>query len=296
MLLDEPISKFLLYLATECGLSVNYQVSTQRTLESFGSWLERRSPAVDLTAVSLTELTGYLAHEKDRGLAPASLRLQVIALKRFFRFLKARKFLSTDPAESLVAPKVDRSLPETLNATQLATLLEGLNGNTRLERRDRAILELLYGSGIRVGELTGLTIDAVDLQNGFLRVTGKGNKTRIVPLGLRAKEAIDGYLLVERPRLAGKKTRMHLFLSVRGTQLTTVRLWQIVKRRAALAGLKAYPHLLRHSFASHLLENGADLRVIQEMLGHADIATTQIYTHVDQARLKQVHRTFHPRA
>jgi integrase/recombinase XerD len=293
--MSESIDRFLLFLATECGLSTNYQLSTRRSLESFADWHAKwRDGRVE--SVLLDDLSAFLAHEKDRGLAAASLRLEVIALKRFFRFLTARNFLPKDPSDGLLAPKLGRTLPDTLHRESLAVLLDSLNGNAPLERRDRAMLEMLYGSGLRVAELVSLTLDAVDLENGFLRVTGKGNKTRIVPLGGQAKNALENYLVVERPQLAGKKTRMHVFLSERGTDLTTVRVWQIVKARAAMAGLKAYPHLLRHSFASHLLENGADLRVIQEMLGHADIATTQIYTHVDQGRLRKVHRQFHPRA
>jgi integrase/recombinase XerD len=285
----------LRYLATECGLSVNYQLSTQRSLDAFAAWLVRTGRNSDPGAVSQQDIVDFLAHEKSRGLSAASLRLLVIALKRFFRFLVSRGFLAKDPAEGVLAPRQRRELPETLNPPDLAGLLASIGGNNPLDRRDRAMLELLYGSGLRVGELVTATLDALDLENGFLRVTGKGQKMRIVPVGSKAREALESYLSLARPKLVRSRTRSHIFISALGGPLTTQRVWQIVSRRAKLCGLGAYPHLLRHSFATHLLGNGADLRVIQEMLGHADIATTQIYTHVDQARLRQVHRRFHPR-
>ena len=177
-------------------------------------------------------------------------------------------------------------------------LIESIDTAKALGRRDRAIVELLYSSGLRVSELTQARIENLDADEGVIRVTGKGNKTRIIPVGTRAKEALEAYLSSERPGLVRSgRTSTHIFLSVRGSPLSTNRIRQILKERARLAGLEKniYPHLLRHSFATHLLGNGADLRVIQEMLGHADIATTQIYTHVDQGQLKSLHKKFHPR-
>ncbi|MBP7950082.1 MAG: tyrosine recombinase [Verrucomicrobiales bacterium] len=289
------LDRFLLYLATECGLSTHYQLSTQRSLESFLRWAGANGVCT-WGAVDQKQLTDFLATEKSRGLSGSSIRLQIIALKRFFRFMVCRGWLNTDPSDGILAPNQQRELPETLGPQQVEILLESTGGNAPLDRRDRAILELLYGSGLRAAELTDATLDMLDLENGFLRVIGKGRKTRIVPVGTKAREALQGYLLLERPSLVKPRTGNHLFLSVRGQRLTTQRVWQIISRRAKLAGIKAYPHLLRHSFATHLLSNGANLRVIQEMLGHADISTTQIYTHVDQGRLKAVHRKFHPRA
>ncbi len=294
--MQADIDRFLLYLATEAGLSTNYQLSNQRSLESFLQWAQRHKKATTVQEVTERHITEFLSHEKLRGLGASSLRLEVIALKRWFRFLVARRFLPKDPSDGILAPRLRRELPPTLATQEVTTLLESAGGNAPLERRDRAILELLYGSGLRVSELTNAKLELLDLENRFIRVTGKGNKTRIVPVGQQSKDAIEAYLALERPGLVKPKSTSHIFLNERGGQLTTQRIWQIVHGRAKLLGLDVHPHSLRHSFATHLLGNGADLRVIQEMLGHADIATTQIYTHVDQGRLKQVHKSFHPRA
>lgn len=295
--MTSAIDQFLLYLATERGLSDNYQLSTRRSLESFADWANAEHRASDPGAITIELLTEYLADRKKTGLAASSLRLEVIALKIFYRFLAGRGVVDKDVAERLDSPRLERYLPETLNEPGVRLLLESIDTSRPLGRRDRAILELLYASGLRVSELTHARLEAFHLEEGVIRVTGKGNKTRLVPVGGAAREAIRDYLDNERPKLVGKKTGSHIFLSIRGGRLTAQRVWQIVKERARMAGLEenVYPHLLRHSFATHLLGNGADLRVIQELLGHADIATTQIYTHVDQKRLKQVHRQFHPR-
>ena len=187
-------------------------------------------------------------------------------------------------------------LPDTLTPEQVSHLLASINAVTPLDLRDLAILELLYAAGLRVSELANATLDQVSFEEGLIRVTGKGNRPGIVPVGQKARDALVHWLNNGRPKLLTAKTKNHVFISVRGTRLSSTRLEQIVKARAKVVDLDVSPHLLRHSFATHLLSGGADLRVIQEMLGHADIATTQIYTHVDRRRLKQVHRTFHPRA
>jgi len=219
-------------------------------------------------------------------------------LKIFFRFATVQGFVVHDPTASLTLPRIERYLPETLNELQVERLLESVDGKAPLGLRDRAMLELLYASGLRISELAGAQLENLNLEEGVVRVTGKGNKTRLVPVGRKACAAIAAYLERERPRLVRRRTGSEVFLSTRGGRLTTVRIWQIVKAVARRSGLEAniYPHLLRHSFATHLLGNGADLRIIQEMLGHADISTTQVYTHVDQQRLKAVHHKFHPRA
>ena len=296
--METEIEQFILHLATERGLSENYQLSTRRSLEEFAAWLSRAKKITDPSGVALAHISEYLAHRKKGGLAAASIKLIVVAIKIFFRFLHLRKRLEKDPAEVLPLPRIERYLPETLNELQVEQLLDAIPLNHPLGLRDRAITELLYASGLRISELAQARLENLSFEQGVIRVTGKGGKTRIVPVGKKALEAISTYLNRERPSLVGKKTGSEIFLSVRGRGLTTVRLWQIVKGHAARAGLGAnvYPHLLRHSFATHLLSNGADLRIIQEMLGHADISTTQIYTHVDQQRLKAVHHRFHPRA
>ncbi|MGA7212992.1 MAG: site-specific tyrosine recombinase XerD [Terrimicrobiaceae bacterium] len=296
--MEKFIDEFLLYLATERGLSTNYQLSTRRSLEAFAEWLAHQAGNSTLDQVEPGHFADYLAWRKRSGLAAASIKLEAVALRIFFRFLLARKILAINPAENLSIPRIEKYLPETLNAGTIKRLLESVSGTDPLGLRDRAILELLYASGLRISELCNVRLEGIDLEEGMIRVTGKGNKTRLIPVGTEAREAIRRYLEVERPQLVSSRSGAEIFLSVRGRKLTPQRVWQLVKRYAARAGLEAnvYPHLLRHSFATHLLAGGADLRIIQEMLGHADISTTQIYTHVDSSHLKSVHKKFHPRA
>jgi integrase/recombinase XerD len=309
---DNEIDEFILFLATERGLSENYQLSTRRSLEEFAEWYGRQGPEPVVTnettsvsnetpavsKVTTEQLTSYLAERKRGGLAAASLKLIVVALKIFFRFLKARHRIEHDPADVLVLPRVERYLPETLNEAEIERLLQVDLQRRPFPKRDAAMLELLYSSGLRISELTGARLEQINLEDRFIRVTGKGNKTRLVPIGRKACEAISSYLETERRSLVKPRTGSEIFLSRRGQKLTTQRVWQIVKEIAELGGFETriYPHLLRHSFATHLLSNGADLRIIQELLGHADISTTQVYTHVDQNRLKTIHKKFHPRA
>jgi integrase/recombinase XerD len=293
----EAIDGFILYLATERGLSDNYQLSTRRSLERFADWAAKQKGASSPRQVDLATLTEFLAKEKERGLAPGSMKLVVVALKIFFRFLKMRLLNDRDPAELLPLPRLTQFLPESLNQNEVGRLLESNLDGRPFPLRDRAILELFYASGLRISELAGARLENLNLQERIIRVTGKGSKTRLVPVGRVACEAVERYVAVERKLLVGRKTGNEVFLSRHGKRMTTQRIWQILKEIAAAAGFEAnvYPHLLRHSFATHLLANGADLRIIQEMLGHADISTTQIYTHVDRSRLKAVHKRFHPR-
>jgi len=314
------IEDFILYLATERGLSENYQLSTRLSLEGFAAWLERGKLVRELGEGTVSDLdragtplpetsfapgevtheqiSNYLAHRKRSGLSAASIKLIVVAIKIFFRWLHARNRVARDVAEVLPLPRTERYLPETMNELQMERLLEAIPRGHDHELRDRAMLELLYASGLRASELVNARLENIDLDARIIRVTGKGNKTRLVPVGAKACAAIVDYLEKERPRFVRRRTGAELFLSSRGGRLTTTRLWQIVRTVARNGGLEVnvYPHLLRHSFATHLLSNGADLRIIQEMLGHADISTTQVYTHVDQRRLKAVHHKFHPRA
>lgn len=291
------IDSFILYLATERGLSANYQLSVRRSLETLAAWCKQNDHQA-WRDLGVEELSTFLAHQSQRGLAASSRRIALVHLKIFFRFLVKRGLLEADPAEPLLAPRTGTHLPETLHAQHLATLLDSIDTTKDLGRRDRAILELFYSSGLRLTEICKVRLETLDLEDRFLRVTGKGNKTRIVPVGVQACTCIQDYLAKERPKLVKPRSSSEIFLSIRGGPLSPDRVRQIVKQRAAQAGLtqNVYPHLLRHSFATHLLEGGADLRVIQELLGHADIATTQIYTHVDQQRLNKIHKQFHPRA
>lgn len=296
MKLDTALEAFILYLATERGLSTNYQLSVRRTLDLLDKWLQDKGKQWD--AVSTDELNIHLAYLKKEGLSASSIRIHLVHIKVFYRYSKQRTWISNDAADALLPPKVPQTLPDTLNEQSIITLLGSIQTDDKLGARDKAILELFYSSGLRLSELGQARLEHLDLDERIIRVTGKGNKTRIVPVGKEAKAAVEFYLRNARPKLVRTgKTSSHIFLSVRGEALSPERLRSIVKERAKMAGIESnlYPHLLRHSFATHLLQNGADLRIIQELLGHVDIATTQIYTHVDQKGLKAVHKNFHPR-
>lgn len=292
------IGNFLLYLAAERGLSVNYRLSVQRTLERFADWCaEHDYSPEDIDEPLLAEYHRWLRGECR--LAASSCRISLVHLRQFFRYLAREKVLPSNPAALLECGRAGRPLPETLGAETVNTLLQSIDpSDLPYGARDRAMLEMLYGSGLRVSELVNLRADQVDWEENFLRITGKGNKTRYVPLGGVAAKALRSYLAHARSRLLRNGRRADvLFLSNRGERLTRDRVRQIIKERARAAGLpeNVYPHIMRHSFATHLLENGADLRVIQDMLGHASLSTTQIYTHVDQKRLVSLHQSFHPR-
>ena len=287
---------FIMYLATEKGLSDSYQSSVRQSLMWLGRYMEEFK-VERLEDLGTEDLAGFLAWRKKAGIGVGSMRVLTVHLKVFFRYLVARKGYPADIAEPLMAPKEGMHLPDVLGQEEVQNMLDGIDTISPLGMRDLAMLELFYASGLRLSELSNLTLDALDLDDGFVRVTGKGNKTRQVPVGQRAIEAVQLYLTRERPTLVKAKTGSHVFITVRGGKVSPERLREIVKQRAKEAGIRStmYPHLLRHSFATHLLQNGADLRVIQEMLGHADISTTQIYTHVEQKQLQKAHKSFHPR-
>jgi integrase/recombinase XerD len=295
---EDSIDSFIRFLAVERGLSENYQLSTQRSLSEFAQWCSAKKEINNPRAVTLPLISEYLALCKRTGLSASSVKLIVVALKIFFRFLTGKGIVERNPAEALALPRIERYLPETLNELEVEQFLEKIDTKAVHGLRDRAMIELLYASGLRISELANARLENFNFEERIVRVTGKGNKTRLVPVGRKACEALAAYLSTERPKLVKRHSGSEIFLSERGGKLTTARIWQIVKKHARRAGLEKniYPHLLRHSFATHLLGNGADLRIIQEMLGHADISTTQVYTHVDQQRLKAVHRRFHPRA
>ena len=296
--MSAEIEQFLMYLATERGLSTNYQLTIQRSLDSFVGWLQSVAKAGDLSKVDAQQITDFLAFRKRAGLQASSIRLDAVAIRIFFRFLVARLGWAGNPAETLSLPRPEKILPNTLNPAEVQKLIESIDVREPAGLRDRAMIELLYSSGLRVSELCGARLENMDLETGFIRVTGKGAKTRLIPVGGAAKTAIENYLLSGRPHLVGRKTGAEIFLSVRGKMLTPQRIWQLIKRYATHAGLEmnVYPHLMRHSFATHLLGGGADLRIIQELLGHADISTTQVYTHIEKSGLKAVIKKFHPRA
>ncbi len=293
------IERFLLYLAAERGLSTNYRISVRQSLTHFFRWMEQNRRRLE--TLQPPDLVDYHHDLLAEGLAASSCRVMMVHLRIFLRYLTRNGTLSGDPATLVSAGRVGMSLPQTLSTETVRRLLESIDPQELpYGARDRAILEMLYGSGLRVSELTSLRPEQIDWEDGFLRITGKGDKTRYVPLGGEAARALNNYRNHARGMLLreGQRDPRVLFLSRRGTQLTRERIRQIIKQRAAQAGIpeNVFPHILRHSFATHLLENGADLRAIQDMLGHSDLSTTQIYTHVEQKRLVQIHRNFHPRA
>lgn len=294
--MQECIDSFLLYLATERGLSTNYQLSTRASLERFAEWAAHRGTS-EAAKVSQPLLSEFLMAEKKRGLSVTSVKLEAVALRILFRFLTARGLIPEDPAEKLPIPRIPQTLPQPLSKSEIEKMVSAPAGDTPLEIRDRALLELLYACGLRIAEACNVRLENLDEDGGVIRITGKGNKTRLIPVGRAALAALKTYLDIARPKLIAPRSGAEIFLSVRGHPLTPARIWQLVGHYARLAGIEeaVHPHQLRHSFATHLLAGGADLRIIQEMLGHASIATTQIYTQVDRSQLKSVHQKFHPR-
>lgn len=297
----DPLRPFLLerfaeFLTLEQGSSARTDESYGRDLHRLAEWAVAHgasTPAV-LTAAHLRE---FVYHLKDLGLAPASIRRGVSAIRTWFRFLMADGVVKADPSERLETPKKWRTLPEVLTAAEVERLLGAIALEEPLAFRDRAMLELAYGAGLRVGEWITLKVSDLLLDEGVVRVFGKGSKERLVPVGGSATGAVTIYLRELRPRLERGKGAGVLFLNARGAPLSRMGAWKILRKYVQLAGITktVTPHTLRHSFATHLLEGGADLRSVQEMLGHADISTTQIYTHVDREYLRSVHRQYHPR-
>ena len=290
------IEQFQMFLAAERGLSVAYQLSILQSLDHLAKWLENNH--LSITNMTSKSLIDFMLSMDNGHRKRNTRRLEMMHIRLFFNWLHRRHFIGINPAATLELPKLDIQLPETLDEKVVQQLLESTSStDLPLGTRDRAILELLYGCGIRVSELVNLLIEHYNPKEQFLRVTGKGHKTRFVPVGTKAVEALNLYLNQARPTLVKPRSRSFIFLSRRGTQLTRERIRQIIRERAKQAGIddRVYPHLMRHSFATHLLHHGADLRIIQELLGHADISTTQIYTHVDESTLRSIHSQFHPR-
>ena len=296
---ERDFNDFLRYLTIERGLSRNTADAYRRDLEDFEAWLTAHG--VDsFRGVNREMIVDYLNFgHSERAMEPATLARRLVAIKMLFRHMESEGFIPENPAAVLESPKLWRVLPDFLSVDEVDAFLNAWPAKgSPLELRNRTMLELLYASGLRVSELTDLPLAAPDFENGLVRVTGKGEKTRMVPVGETALELLKVYLAEARPVLAAKNPASpYIFLSHTGKRLDRERIWAVVKDAARRAGIEKniHPHTLRHSFASHLLANGADLRVIQEMLGHADIATTEIYTHVDAARLREIHRKFHPR-
>jgi integrase/recombinase XerD len=292
---------FLAYLEFERGLSRNTLEAYRSDLLQFGEWLGRNGH--DPLVVGHAELSAFAdeiacGRDDKPPAAPATLQRKVACLRSFYRHLRRTAVLSADPTAHLRAPKQGRKLPQVLSRDEIAELLRQPRGTEPAALRDRALLETMYACGLRASEAIGLEVGDVDLEDGVLRARGKGSKERLVPIGSAASNAIAAYLQRGRGRLVGDRWEPRLFVNQRGGGLTRQGLYKIVQRHAASAGLaaKMSPHTLRHSFATHLLAGGCDLRSLQEMLGHADIATTQLYTHMSAERLKDVYFDAHPRA
>jgi integrase/recombinase XerD len=292
---------FLAYLEFERGLSRNTLEAYRSDLLQFGAHLERAG--VDALNVRHADLADFVAGLATGGddrppVKPATLQRKVACLRSFYRHLRRQELLEDDPTVHLRAPRESRKLPHVLTRDEVARLLEQPRGTDPPALRDRALLELMYACGLRASEATALEVGDVDLEAGVLRARGKGSKERIVPIGSTAARAVSAYMQRGRPRLAGDRLEPRLFLNHRGGGLTRQGLYKIVQRHARAAGLasKMSPHTLRHTFATHLLAGGCDLRSLQEMLGHADIATTQLYTHLSADRLRDVYFDAHPRA
>ena len=294
---DFQLEPFRDYLALEAGHSANTVEAYLRDLRRLGEFAATkgvRAPA----QITRTHLRDFVYLLKDLGLSPATIRRDVSAVRTYFGFLIGEGRVEQDPSDRLESPQRWRRLPETLSVKEVEALLAAPNVDEPLAWRDRAFLELAYGAGLRVSELCGLGITGLLLEEGLVRVFGKGGKERLVPIGRGVIGAVSTYLHTLRPRLDRGKSGGRVLLNVLGEPLSRVGAWGIVKRCARRAGItkRVTPHTLRHSFATHLLEGGADLRAVQEMLGHADLSTTQIYTHVDREYLRSVHKQFHPRA
>ncbi len=291
------LEPFLDHLRFERGLAektVEAYAHDVGRMAAFCAAAGRSSPG----AVTTADLRRLLLTLKDLGLAPTSLGRNLSALRTYFRFLQAENLVVADPTERIDAPKGWKRLPEVLSVDEIARLLETPDLSHPLAWRDRAMLEFAYASGVRVSELTGLRLRSLHLDEEFASVTGKGSRERLVPIGRRAIGTLSIYLRETRPRLDRGASDGRVFLNARGGPLTRMGVWKILRQTVEAAGIgkRVTPHTLRHSFATHLLEGGADLVAVQEMLGHADISTTQIYTHVDRTYLQQTHRSFHPRA
>ncbi|HVZ49805.1 MAG TPA: site-specific tyrosine recombinase XerD [Gemmatimonadaceae bacterium] len=298
---DRAARAFLLerladFLTLEHGASARTVEAYGRDLRRLAEWASGRG-IVGPSGLTPTELRAFVYHLKDIGLAPASIRRSVSAMRTYFAFLVGEGTLTADPSLKLETPKRWRTLPKVLSASEVQRLIEAVSIDEPLAFRDRAMLELGYGAGLRVSEWIGVGVQDLLTEDGVVRVFGKGSKERLVPIGRAAMGAVGMYLRELRPRLERGEGKGRLFLNARGRPLSRMGAWEILRKYVKRAGLttRVTPHTLRHSFATHLLEGGADLRAVQEMLGHVDIATTQIYTHVDREYLRSVHRQFHPR-
>lgn len=294
--MKELVELFLNYLSVERGLSQNTILAYQSDLTKFISYLNKQS-INSINKTTRENITSYMWTQKEKDLSANSLSRGLAAIKVFYRFLLREKITSSDPTDMIESPKLWKRLPDTLSLEEIESLLNAPNIKDKQGLRDRALLEVMYATGMRVSEVANLKIQDLNSDIGFVRCIGKGQKERIIPLGRRAIHFTDSYIRQDRPKLLKNKNSQALFLSRLGERLSRQSIWKIIKIYAKKARIKKdiHPHILRHSFATHLLERGADLRAVQEMLGHSDISTTQIYTHIHKDRLKEIHKKYHPR-
>ena len=291
---NSQLDTFIDHLWLEDGLSKNTLESYRADLSQFNAWLIKNKS--QLHEANQADIQQYLAVKFPQS-KPRSISRLIASMRRFYRYALRENLIKTDPTLQIKSPKLPRSLPKSLNEQEVEDLLNAPNVHDSIGLRDRAMLELLYASGLRVSELVTVKVNEVNTQDGVVRVTGKGSKTRLVPMGEEAADWIDQYLKIARPEILQKRLCDALFVTARADAMTRQAFWYLIKRYALMAGITKHmsPHVLRHAFATHLLNHGADLRVVQMLLGHADISTTQIYTHVARERLKQLHSAHHPR-
>ena len=292
----KSVEEFLNYLSIERGLAENTISSYRRDLNKYIQYLENNKIG-SFSETKRNNITNFMLYLKDRGLNSNSIARALVAIKVLYRFLVNEGYLKDDVTSILNLPKLWRKLPEALSLEEVNKLLASFNLRTSLGIRDKAVLELMYATGMRVSEIASLKLNNLNLDMGFVKCTGKGQKERIIPLGTYASQALTRYINKARPKFLKHKDEPSLFLSRLGKGISRQTFWKTIKAYAKKSKIKKEitPHTLRHSFATHLLERGADLRTLQEMLGHSDISTTQIYTHINKERLKQIHRKFHPR-
>ena len=288
------LDTFIDHLWLEDGLSKNTLDSYRADLSQFNDWLLVNKTT--LMEANQADIQQYLAVKFPQS-KPRSISRLIASMRRFYRYALRENLISQDPTLQIESPKLPRSLPKSLNEQEVEDLLNAPNISDPIGLRDRAMLELLYASGLRVSELVGIRVNEVSTQDGVVRVTGKGSKTRLVPMGEEAADWINRYIKEARPDILQKRQSEALFVTARTAEMTRQAFWYLIKRYALMAGITKHmsPHVLRHAFATHLLNHGADLRVVQMLLGHSDISTTQIYTHVARERLKQLHSVHHPR-
>lgn len=296
--MKDQVEDFMHYLIVERALAENTIQSYRRDLGQYTKYLKNVEQVTSFQDVKRIHIVNFLQHLKENGRAQTTIARNIASIRSLHHFLLREKSVDHDPSIHIETPKLERKLPKVLTTEEVEALIDTPRTNTSFGLRDKAMLELLYATGIRVSELVQLNVSDVHLTMGFIRCIGKGNKERIIPLGKMAQKAITDYLERGRGELLKRKKSEALFLNHLGNRLSRQGFWKILNKLASSAKINKQltPHTLRHSFATHLLENGADLRAVQEMLGHADISTTQIYTHVTNKRLKDIYASFHPRA